>query len=92
MFKSFLVMSCMFIVVSACKKEKEEITVNKNKEVFKLECKHPRGHILIFKLDKFNWEHANNSRNSIWRFKTITGIKVKMTGTCYTDSSMKIRK
>ena len=90
MFKSFLVMLCMFIVVSACKKEKEEITDNRNKEIFKLECKHPRGHILIFKLDKFNWEHANNYRNSTWRFKTITGIKVKMTGFCYTDSSMNI--
>tara|TARA_Y100000996_G_C22431541_1_gene605878 strand:- start:237 stop:515 length:279 start_codon:yes stop_codon:yes gene_type:complete len=92
MFKIFLITVCVSFAFFGCKNNEINDSKFKGKELFSVVCKHPMGHVLKFTLDKHNWDHANNYRNSVWRFDTIAGLTVKVSGPCYTDSSMKIVK
>ena len=72
--------------------KKEIIKSKVGKVTYTIICKHPMGYSLKFNLDKFNWDNSYNNRNSVWRFNTTSGLTVRLSGPCYTDSSMKIVK
>ena len=59
---------------------------NKSNSTYEVVCKHPMGHILKYKVDKFQWGNLYNSRNSIWRFSDIEGNSIKTSGPCFTDN------
>ena len=92
MVKKILIVAFIFSTIFCCDNNELDKNKHKGKELYTIVCKHPMGHVLRFTLDKNNWDHANNYRNSIWRFKTISGLKVALSGPCYTDSDMKIVK
>ena len=69
-------------------KIKEEIKAKNAKVFYEVVCKHPMGYTLRYTVDMKNWDNLYHSRNSIWRFKDITGTKMRLSGPCYTDSSM----
>ena len=70
-------------------KIQEEIRAKNSKIFYEVVCKHPMGYTLRYTVSKENWDNLYYSRNSIWRFKDITGTSMRLSGHCYTDSSMK---
>ena len=71
----------------------EDIVMSKNSKIlYEVVCKHPMGYTLRYTVDNETWKNLYYSRNSIWRFKDITGTFMKLSGPCYTDSSMKLIK
>ena len=77
---------CFFVLwlffIFGCAKE-----VNKEKKDIRIEeivCKHPRGHIVVYKVDIDNATRPANFRGGLWYFKTVDGLVIRATN-CHTE-------
>lgn len=62
--------------------------VNKEKKEIRIEeivCKHPRGHILVYKVSGEEASLPFNFRGGVWSFITIDGRNIK-TANCHLET------
>ena len=57
----------------------------KTDRVEEIVCKHPRGHIVVYKVSGEEADLPHNFRGGLWSFKTIDGRKIRSTN-CHLET------
>ena len=77
------------LLTIACNLGCNNISLNSTQELDIIEeitCKHPRGHIIVYRVSSEEARLPFNFRGGLWSFKTINGRKVKTTN-CHLETN-----